>query len=109
MQTSSPNGKENNTNQNRQQTPTKIPRGSGLKEIAGWEERHMENHIAVSLKSASSPTNRELVKEVASNWEVAKQLGVTCCDQEEIMVGIMVGMEERDMGEVQRMGSNEVD
>ena len=83
-----------------QQTPTKVPRRGGLKEIVGWVERHMENHITMSMKSALSPKNCELVKEVANNWEMAKQLGVTCCDQEGIMMDKMVNMEERDKGEV---------
>ena len=44
--------------------------------------------------------------EVASNWDMAKYLGVKCSNQEDILVCKMVSMEERDKGEVQRMGNS---
>ena len=84
-------------------------RGSGLKEIISWEERHDDDYKTAILKSARSPTKCELVKEAASNWDMAKYLGVKCCNQEDIMVCKMMSMEERDKGEGQRKGNSAED
>jgi len=83
--------------------------GSGLKEIISWEERYDDDYNVVVLQSARSPTKCEIVKEAASNWDMAKYLGVKCCIQEDIMVCKMMSMEERDKGEVQSKGNSAKD
>jgi len=95
-------GKEPTSSKTNHKTSPKMLEGSGVKEIIRWEERHNDDYKTGVLKSATSSTKCELVKEAASNWDMAKYLGVKCCNQEDIMVCKMVSMEERDKEEAQR-------
>lgn len=89
-------------------SPTML-KGSGVKEIVGWEDKHNENDVTVASKLASSPRTCELLKEATINWDMAKNLGVNCSNQEGTMVCKLVSMDERDKGEAHRMGNNESD
>ena len=69
-------------------------KGSGVKEIVGWEDKHNENDVTVASKLASSPRTCELLKEATINWDMAKNIGVNCCNQEGSLVCKMMSMEE---------------
>ena len=109
MISNSSQGKEPSSSKTNHETSPKLLGGSRLKEIIRWEERHNDDYKTGVLKSAMSPTKCELVKEAASNWDMAKYLGVKCCIQEDIMVCKMMSMEERDKGEVQSKGNSAKD
>ena len=54
--------------------------------------------VTVASKLASSPRTCELLKEATINWDMAKNIGVNCCNQEGSLVCKIMSMEEGDKG-----------
>ena len=45
-------------------------RGSGLKEVVGWEEQNSEQHVTGASTLVPSPTTCYQVKEATMNWVI---------------------------------------
>jgi len=58
-----------------------------------------------SANSVSTPRSCEMVKEAASNWEMAKSMGVNISKEEGTIISKLVNL-ERHKGLIQRKGSS---
>ena len=71
------NKQDNNASGKRDSSPT-MSRGSGLKEVVGWEEQCSEHQEIGVLAITPNSTTCEQIKEAVMNWAMSMSLGVTC-------------------------------
>lgn len=79
--------------------------GSGLKQLATREDQYVDMNVVESTsRSATNPNGCKASQEAANNWDLAKKMGVSFCNQEDIMISKLASLDERDKGEAQKMG-----
>lgn len=62
------------------------------------------NVVESTSRSATNPNGCKASQEAANNWDLAKKMGVSFCNQEDIMISKLASLDERDKGEAQKMG-----